>query len=64
MAYTFYIGSYSLLLFIMNLRPFIKTHLRALMTNFDVQKGPFDSYLREYYKNNRTLGPSERSIIS
>ena len=48
----------------MNLRPFIKTHIRALMNNFDAQKGPFDSYLREYYKNNRTLGPSERSIIS
>ncbi|CAD8065406.1 unnamed protein product [Paramecium sonneborni] len=48
----------------MNLRPFIKTHIKTIMTNFDVQRGPFDSFLREYYKNNKTLGPSERSIIS
>lgn len=48
----------------MKLRPFIKTHIKALLNNFDFKKGPFDSYLREYYKNNKTLGPSERSIIS
>jgi len=48
----------------MNLRPFIKTHVKAIMTNFDHGRGPFDTYIREYYKQNRTLGPSERSIIS
>lgn len=48
----------------MKLRPFIKTHVRSIMTNFQIQKGPFDSFLREYYRNNKTLGPSERSIIS
>ncbi|CAD8153719.1 unnamed protein product [Paramecium octaurelia] len=47
----------------MNLRPFIKTHIKTMMTNFEVNRGPFDSFLREYYKNNKTLGPSEWSII-
>ena len=25
---------------------------------------PFDSYLRNYFKQHKTLGPSERSIVS
>jgi hypothetical protein len=25
---------------------------------------PFDGFLREYFKSNKTLGPTERSIVS
>lgn len=48
----------------MSLRPFIKTHVKAILSNFDLNKGSFDVFLRDYYKSNKTLGPSERAVIS
>lgn len=56
------------------LRPFIRGHIKEVLTTYEdiahkrngdgLRRLPFDSYLRNYYKQHKTLGPSERSIVS
>lgn len=56
------------------LRPFIRGHIKEVLTTYGdiahqrnsdgLRRLPFDSYLRNYYKQHKTLGPSERSVVS